>query len=297
MDQATLKKYLHYNPLTGLFTWKKTTGKTLKGSRAGYVHKQKGGYINIGFQGKNLKAHRLAFLYMTGSIPKFVDHDDKDRSNNKWSNLKDATMTQNNKNCSKQHNNKSGVTGVSWSKERSRWVAQIGNQGKSVPLGRFIHKQDAINARRTAEKQFNYHWEHGQKPQKTNLTILVPIYQKTVITSKALSEYLNGATLQELTKKYEVSKRLLRWMHEYAKKTKQLKIFKAEQTRQHKIANEKIGLPQRQKVQQLALTGEVIKTHHSMLEAARVTGINQGNISNVCTGRQKTSGGFKWQLL
>ena len=163
MTQTELKEYLHYNPLTGIFTWiKQPSQKIMIGSIAGYKHIQRGGYINIGFKGKNLKAHRLAFLYMTGKIPVQVDHEDHNRSNNIWTNLLSATQTINSRNTTLQKNNKSGVTGVSWNADRQKWVAMIWQNSKPIPLGRFKNKADAIAAREQANIKYGYHPNHGK---------------------------------------------------------------------------------------------------------------------------------------
>lgn len=50
--------------------------------------------------------------------------------------------------------NKSGVTGVYWSKSRQRWVAQIEFQGRHYNLGRFTDKEEAIKVRKEAEKKY-----------------------------------------------------------------------------------------------------------------------------------------------
>jgi hypothetical protein len=57
--------------------------------------------------------------------------------------------------------------------------------------------------------------------------------------------------------------------------------------------------PQRPKCSVLQYTkeGYVVKTYMSMLEAETITGINSGNISNACNGRQKTAGGYKWMKI
>lgn len=42
-------------------------------------------------------------------------------------------------------------------------------------------------------------------------------------------------------------------------------------------------------------TGELLATFPSIIEAERVTGINQGNISKCCLGKRKSSGGYIWR--
>ncbi len=48
----------------------------------------------------NMTAHRLAFALMTGQWPNIVDHINRDRSDNRWSNLRDVTQRENAKNRS-----------------------------------------------------------------------------------------------------------------------------------------------------------------------------------------------------
>ena len=94
MSQATLKKLLRYSPDTGEFFWLATLDarqRHLIGSRAG--HKNKVGYWIISIGGKKFKAARLAWLYMTGQWPRpTVDHKDRDRGNDAWKNLQEASQ-------------------------------------------------------------------------------------------------------------------------------------------------------------------------------------------------------------
>jgi len=92
ITQKELKELLHYNPDTGIFTRLiKTASSVQIGDVAGCKHKANG-YIIINVLGIPYRAHRLAWLYMTGRWPKHqVDHDDHIRHNNKWSNLFEAT--------------------------------------------------------------------------------------------------------------------------------------------------------------------------------------------------------------
>ena len=160
MNRNDLLDCLTYCPDTGILSWKKAVGKAIAGDEAGYVSKD--GYRYFGFKGKTLKTHRAIYLMVTGTLPPFVDHENHIRTDNRWGNLKAATIVTNNRNCSLQQNNKSGVVGVSWSKSRQKWVAMIWHNSKPVPLGRFVEKDDAILARQDAEKLYGYHANHGK---------------------------------------------------------------------------------------------------------------------------------------
>lgn len=297
MNQEELKENLHYDPITGIFTWIKTNGPLLAGTQAGYLHTHRGGYINIGFKGKNYKAHRLAFLYMTGSIPEQVDHIDHNRSNNVWSNLRAADGHINQKNCAMSKNNKSGYTGVSWDNRQCKWVAQIGHNSKAICLGRYDKIEDAIKARKEAEKLFEYHANAG-------LPLGVsPSYQKQLayeyklenVVKPALFKFLQGVPFKELMLEYSVSKNLLDWMRQTAFELGLLDDFIAVQKSNKRTSCLKAGATISKSVNKLDLNGNFLSTYPSVIEAARDCGINQGNISNVLNGRSRTSGGYKWE--
>ena len=109
-----LKEVIEYDPETGLFCWKMSAGKNNghKGRLAGNVAQH--GYVQIKIDYKVYYAHRLAFLYMTGVWPtKFIDHLNRNRSDNRWVNLREADRSVNALNSGPNTKNKSGVKGVS----------------------------------------------------------------------------------------------------------------------------------------------------------------------------------------
>jgi len=161
MTQAELKEALTYDELTGIFTWNKYMGGNSKaGKIAGY--KKQDGYVAIKVNGTRYFAHRLAWLYMTGTYPELIDHEDHDTSNNIFLNLKDVSHKTNMKNASMSKNNKSGYTGVGFDKRSKKWTAYIKIDGKSIYLGSFEDISDAISARKTAEHKHGFHINHGK---------------------------------------------------------------------------------------------------------------------------------------
>lgn len=144
-----LREVLHYDPSTGVWTWladrqwsDRNRREVRIGLPAGRV--SNGGYLIIGIDGKPYSAGALAFFYMTRIWPEAdVDHENLDRSDNRWLNLRSATRPQNMANKRAQRNNKSGLKGVSWNKPAGRWLAQIQINGKVKNLGRFIDKHEA----------------------------------------------------------------------------------------------------------------------------------------------------------
>jgi len=162
ITQKELKESLHYNPETGVFVWLASPhGKVNAGDIAGFTDKTTG-YIKITVNSKKNYAHRLAWLYMTGEWPEDqIDHDDRVRANNKWDNLFAATNQENNKNKSKQKNNTSGVTGVSWFARDKIWRARVTINDKEKHLGYFVDKFEAVCARMSANNKYDFHENHG----------------------------------------------------------------------------------------------------------------------------------------
>lgn len=140
-----LKELIEYDPDTGIMKWRKDQGRALKGSEAGKVDNK--GYRSIQINGTGYAAHRLAYLYVTGRWPAgIIDHIDRNKTNNAWSNLRNATRTINNQNCSPTSNNSSGYRGVSFHKASNKWRAEIGKNAKKIFLGLFMTTHDAAKA-------------------------------------------------------------------------------------------------------------------------------------------------------
>ena len=145
-------KHLSYNPDTGDFTWLESRGKAKAGDLAGTINSE--GYRIIGFQGKSIPAHRLAFLKVFGYLPSCIDHINREESDNRICNLRGCTQAQNSYNRVRRKQNTSGHHGVNWDKGRGMWRAQICLQGRKRNLGRFNNLEDAIEARRQGEKKY-----------------------------------------------------------------------------------------------------------------------------------------------
>lgn len=159
ITQERLKEVLEYCPETGDFTWIKAK-KGMQGNVAGTL--ESSGYIRIRLDYKGYRAHRLAFLYMTGSFPvDQVDHHDHVKHNNRWLNLKEATNQENQKNHPMDKRNTSGFTGVGWIRANKKWQAKAMVDGKLKNLGFFLDKSDAIAARKAANIKYGFHQNHG----------------------------------------------------------------------------------------------------------------------------------------
>ena len=155
-SQETLHALLQYEPATGVFRWRKSTGTAVAGSEAGWLHKA--GYVYIGLGGRNYKAHRLAWMYVYGVDPSgLLDHKDRDKTNNRVANLREVTDGQNNQNKQVYRNNASGHKGVGWYAKRNAWRVRIQHEGAVRLVGFFKDIPSAVAARKAAEQALHTH--------------------------------------------------------------------------------------------------------------------------------------------
>lgn len=155
LTQSRLKELLSYDHATGLFTWSKSRGCIKKGDKAGSLNTS--GYLTIRVDRRLYRSNRLAFLYMEGYSPEnSVDHINRDKTDNRWDNLRHVSQSCNIRNSKKSLSNKSGVTGVVWDKARGRWHAQITVNYKNIHFGRHRKFINAVMARWEAEKKYNF---------------------------------------------------------------------------------------------------------------------------------------------
>lgn len=111
----------------------------------GYAVRDIGGRKNK----KRILMHRLI-----NKTPKnlVTDHINRNKLDNRKKNLRSVTQRQNTFNAKLSKNNKSGYNGISFYK--NRWVARIKFNYKIIYLGRFLHLEDAILARKLGEQKY-----------------------------------------------------------------------------------------------------------------------------------------------
>lgn len=138
-----VRALLDYDLSSGEMVWKISRMRVIAGDRAGTTRKDGGRQVYIG--SRLYMEHRLIWLWMTGAFPIHeIDHVDRDRSNNRWENLREATRAQNAMNVRIHRDNPIGVKGVT--KRRNRFEARIGIGGKYKYLGIFDTKEEASAA-------------------------------------------------------------------------------------------------------------------------------------------------------
>lgn len=136
IEQSLLKSLLTYDKDTGLFKKIGSSGGVSDGAIIGSLTLS--GYVQTSILGKRVLCHRLAWLYVTGSFPKFsVDHINGIKNDNRFSNLREATQEENLKNMKISIKNTSGYKGVSFSDFSGRFRARARIAGKHIHLGYF----------------------------------------------------------------------------------------------------------------------------------------------------------------
>lgn len=154
ITQAELKRIFDYDEETGIFTWReKQNNRALAESRAGTLSAR--GYIIIIYKKKPYLAHRLAWLYVHGSLPAKLDHKNRVKADNRIKNLRPATSSQNAVNKALNPRNTSGYRGVSLCKQTNKWRASCALHGKSYRLGRFNTKEEAARVRDEFAKELH----------------------------------------------------------------------------------------------------------------------------------------------
>lgn len=161
LTQKRLREVFLYIPETGEFYRKISTSNCVRaGERCGY--NDGNGYIQLQIDGNQYRAHRLAWLYMTGELPcAKIDHINQSRSDNRFSNLRLVSDLENSRNNRLSKNNKSGFTGVSWDKRKNKWYAYIAINGKTISLGTYKNLDEAVEKRLAANIEYGFHENHG----------------------------------------------------------------------------------------------------------------------------------------
>lgn len=138
-----LREMLHYNPETGILTWRKK--RNHKSVQAGCLNKN--GYRYVVINKQRHQEHRVAWAIQYGEWPKdCIDHENMVRSDNRLANLREATVTENNRNRGPQSNNTTGFKGVTRDKNTGRYQARIRDNKKTFHLGCFDTAKEASEA-------------------------------------------------------------------------------------------------------------------------------------------------------
>lgn len=148
IEKATeIVKYLEYDQNTGIFIWRLQKGRIRAGDVAGTVSNTTG-YLQVQFDYKLYRLHRVAWLITYGKLPSnVIDHINGIRTDNRICNLRDVSISENNHNMRKPRKDSStGFTGVSYDHRRQKYVAYIWLNSKKYHLGQFATPEQASQA-------------------------------------------------------------------------------------------------------------------------------------------------------
>lgn len=156
---SLVKELVRYEPETGVFFW--VSGRLI-GKRADYksgvgkknASRNPGGrYLKI--DGHNIGANRVAVLLMTGRWPELqVDHENGNRQDNRWANLREATHSQNNMNKRCYRSNKLGLKGIIETSP-GKFRAKVDIDKRRIHIGYFDSAEVAFAARLVAIQQIH----------------------------------------------------------------------------------------------------------------------------------------------
>jgi HNH endonuclease len=160
ISTSCLRQRLRYEPETGALIWlerpiddfarerdARAWNARFAGRRAGSINAH--GYRSVNFDGHLYRAARLIWQLVIGEPPpRFVDHKNLDRADDRWGNLRLATPKQNGGNMGAHKDGTSGFKGVS-KHHAGRWRATLMKQH----LGIFDTPEEAHAAYLTAARE------------------------------------------------------------------------------------------------------------------------------------------------
>lgn len=164
LTHKRLLEQLHYNRHTGVFTWRVNKCRQAKaGKIAGCIDSK--GHRQICVDAVQYSAHRLAWFYVKKRWPRReIDHKNRRRDDNWFSNLRQATHRQNCKNRTVNVNNTSGFKGVNWVEKHQHFVVRIQENGDRKYLGVYKELDEAAAIYAAASKK--YHGRFGTLGEK-----------------------------------------------------------------------------------------------------------------------------------
>jgi hypothetical protein len=180
-SQEYLRECFDYDPDTGSLIWRRRpeghfntyrafkiwnarfTGKEVGTPHHAHSRPSKVTYRRVRLNGVAFRVHRLIYKMMYNETPGEIDHINGDGLDNRIDNLRSVDRLGNARNQPLPVNNTSGVIGVHWRRSSDKWRARITVNGQKLELGDFNKFDDAVAARKAAEKKYGYHPNHGRK--------------------------------------------------------------------------------------------------------------------------------------
>lgn len=163
MTGSKMERDIYVVADTGKIFWlrnKRSGGRAKAHREAGSVkrgsHSNGGGYRVITIDGVMYRAHQLVWMWHTGKWPLGeIDHKNGERDDNRFENLREATVPQNRMNKRIQSNNKSGYKWVSFHPQTGRWRAEVKKNGKRICDSLHLDPKSAYEVACVAAKQLH----------------------------------------------------------------------------------------------------------------------------------------------
>ncbi|WP_314721489.1 HNH endonuclease signature motif containing protein [Rahnella variigena] len=180
-DIQTLREYclgcFQYSADTGSFIWKVRPIKHFSrpADHAGFNNAHAGkpagcmgnnGYVGVGLNRKKFQVHRLIWLMFYGYMPECIDHINGIRHDQRIANLRNVSITENNRNRAGVKGRESESTGVYWCSDHQKYRARLRVSGKDIHIGYFDSKEDARTARKQVEIKNGFHPNHGRAAEE-----------------------------------------------------------------------------------------------------------------------------------
>ena len=158
LTQSDLHELFNFS--NGILICKKPTNTKIKiGDFVGSLHIE--GYLKTKIYKKEYLLHRLIFMWNYGYLPKYIDHINGIKTDNRIENLRPATNSQNCQNSKKRLTNTSGYKNVFWRKDRQKWTVLVSVNNKLKSFGCFdnLELADLVaqEAREKYHKEFARH--------------------------------------------------------------------------------------------------------------------------------------------
>lgn len=161
-----LSKHLKYNPLTGdcyRIGYRDRFGNLISCNYLikGTTRKDKYGYIRVSISGKRYVLHKLVYYMETGEWPDVIDHIDGNCQNNKFLNLRSTDRLGNMRNLKLRGDNPTGYIGVAI--KYGKYYAHAQRNGERLFAGYFDNIEEAIEARKSMSRIYDFHENHGSE--------------------------------------------------------------------------------------------------------------------------------------
>lgn len=139
---------------TGALVRNISTYRARNGARAGHILNN--GYLAVSVIGTRALVHRVVWAIHFGEWPSGdIDHIDNDKTNNRISNLRIATRSENGMNTRLRRDNSTGVKSVVYNKRNMNYRARLVKEHKAIEVGSFATIQDAEKAVKLARKKIH----------------------------------------------------------------------------------------------------------------------------------------------